>query len=381
MRFAALYMGHFPGTYVFTNREIAMLFEPFVARSLQLKNRIVMAPMTRSRAADTNMPNSLMAEYYGQRASAGLIVTEGTSPSPNGLGYARIPGLYNPAHAAAWTEITKTVHDKGGKIFVQLMHTGRVAHIDNLPAGAEVVGPSSAVYPGEMYTGAKGMQPHSLPRAMTEADIAHAVDEYAHSARLAVEAGFDGVELHGANGYLIEQFLNPNINQRSDAYGSTIEGRNRPAIEIARATVAAIGRDRVGIRLSPYGVFNGTGTFPEVEEQFLALASDLSKLGLLYLHLVDHSAMGAPPVPSGFKARLRAGFNGLFILSGGFNCATAEAALLEKRGDLVAFGRPFLANPDLVARLHAAAPLNEPDMATFYTPGSKGYTDYPALAA
>ncbi len=373
-------MGRFQGTYVFTIQGIAMLFEPFAARSLQLKNRIVMAPMTRSRAMDANTPNSLMAEYYGQRASAGLIITEGTSPSPNGLGYARIPGLYNTAHATAWKEITKTVHDKGGKIFVQLMHTGRVAHIDNLPAGAEVVGPSSAACPGEMYTDAKGMQPHSVPRAMTGADIAHAVDEYAHSARLALEAGFDGVELHAANGYLIEQFLNPNVNHRSDAYGNTIEGRNRLAIEIARATVAAIGPGRVGIRLSPYGVFNGTGTFPEVEEQFLALASDLSKLGLLYLHLVDHSAMGAPPVSADFKTRLRAGFNGLFIVSGGFNRATAEIALLEKRGDLVAFGRPFLANPDLVARLRAAAPLNEPDMATFYTPGPRGYTDYPALA-
>ncbi len=358
-------MGRFQGTYVFTIQGIAMLFEPFAARSLQLKNRIVMAPMTRSRAMDANTPNSLMAEYYGQRASAGLIITEGTSPSPNGLGYARIPGLFNMAHAAAWHEITETVHDKGGKIFVQLMHTGRVSHIDNLPAGAKVVGPSSAACPGEMYTDAKGMQPHSVPRAMTGSDIARAVDEYAHSAQLALDAGFDGVELHGANGYLIEQFLNPNVNQRTDGYGNTIEGRNRLAIEIASASVAAIGRDRVGIRLSPYGVFNGTGAFPEVEEQFLTLASDLSKLGLLYLHLVDHSAMGAPPVPADFKTRLRAGFNGLFILSGGFNRATAESALLEKRGDLVAFGRPFLANPDLVARLRAAAPLNEPDMATF----------------
>jgi N-ethylmaleimide reductase len=357
-----------------------MLFEPLAARSLQLKNRIVMAPMTRSRAVEANTPNSLMAEYYGQRASAGLIITEGTSPSPNGLGYPRIPALYNAAHAAAWQEITNTVHDKGGKIFVQLMHTGRVTNIANLPAGAEVVGPCSAVCPGEMYTDAKGMQPHSVPRAMTEADIAHAVDEYARSAQLALEAGFDGVELHGANGYLIEQFLNPNVNQRSDAYGSSIEGRNRLAIEIARATVAAIGRDRVGIRLSPYGVFNGTGAFSEVEPQFLALASELSTLGLLYLHLVDHSAMGAPPVPADFKTRLRGGFNGLFILSGGFNCAAAETALVEKRGDLVAFGRPFLANPDLVERLRAGATLNEPDMATFYTTGPKGYTDYPALA-
>jgi len=358
-----------------------MLFEPFAARSLQLKNRIVMAPLTRSRAVDANTPNSLMAEYYGQRASAGLIITEGTSPSPNGLGYPRIPGLYDAAHATAWKAITKTVHDKGGKIFVQLMHTGRVAQVANLPAGAEVVGPGNVACPGEMYTDAKGMQPHSVPRALTEADIARTVDEYAHSASLALDAGFDGVELHGANGYLIEQFLNPNVNQRVDAYGNSIEGRNRLAIEVARATVAAIGRDRVGIRLSPYGVFNATGEFPEVDAQYLALAAELSRIGLLYLHLVDHSAMGAPPVPADFKVRLRAGFNGLFILSGGFNRAAAETALLEKRGDLVAFGRPFIANPDLVERLRAGAVLNEPDMATFYTPGPKGYTDYPTLAA
>ena len=358
-----------------------MLFEPFVARTLQLKTRIVMAPMTRSRAVNANTPNALMAEYYGQRAAAGLIITEGTSPSPNGLGYARIPALYNEAQVRGWRAVTSAVHDRGGKIFVQLMHTGRVAHVANLPAGAEVVGPGSAACPGEMFTDALGMQPHSVPRAMTDADIAHAVREYAQSARLALEAGFDGVELHGANGYLIEQFLNPIVNQRSDGYAKTIAGRNRFALEVARATVAAIGADRVGIRLSPYGVFNGTGPFPEVESQFLALAAELSTIGILYLHLVDHSAMGAPPVPADFKTRLRAGFNGLFILAGGFDRATAEAALREHRGDLIAFGRPFLANPDLVARLRAGAPLNALDMATFYTPGAKGYTDYPTLAA
>jgi N-ethylmaleimide reductase len=358
-----------------------MLFEPFIARSLNLKNRIVMAPMTRSRAVDANTPNALMAEYYGQRATAGLIITEGTSPSPNGLGYARIPALYKDAHVKGWQGVTAAVHDRGGKIFVQLMHTGRVAHVANLPPGATVVGAGSAVCPGEMFTDSSGMQPHSVPREMTEADIVHAVGEFAHAAKLAREAGFDGVELHAANGYLIEQFLNPIVNQRSDGYGKTIGGRNRFALEVARATVAAIGADRVGIRLSPYGVFNGTGPFPELEPQFLALAADLSSIGLLYVHLVDHSAMGAPPVPPEIKLRLRAGFNGLFILSGGFDRATAEVALLENRGDLIAFGRPFLANPDLVARLRTGAPLNAPDMATFYTPGAKGYTDYPSLAA
>ncbi len=357
-----------------------MLFEPFSARSLQLKNRFVMAPMTRSRAADANTPNALMAEYYGQRASAGLIITEGTSPSPNGLGYARIPGLYNDAQVRGWKLSADAVHAKGGKIFVQLMHTGRVTHVANLPAGAEVVGPMAEACPGEMYTDAKGMQAHSLPRAMTERDIAAAVAEYAKSARLAMEAGLDGIELHAANGYLIEQFLNANVNKRTDGYGGSIAGRNRFAIEVARAVVAAIGADRVGIRVSPYGAFNSTGAFPEVEAQYLSLARELAAMGLLYIHLVDHSAMGAPPVPADFKAKLRGAFNGLFIASGGFDRASAEKALAEKRADLVAFGRPFLANPDLVERMRANAPLNAPDMATFYTPGPKGYTDYPALA-
>ncbi len=356
-----------------------MLFDPLSVRSLTLTNRIVMAPLTRSRAVDANTPNALMAEYYAQRAAAGLIITEGASPSPNGLGYARIPGLFNQSHVLGWKQVTSAVHAKGAKIFIQLMHTGRVSHIANLPAGAEVVGPTSNVCPGEMYTDSQGMQPHRVPRAMPEADIVRVVGEYAQSARLALEAGFDGVELHGANGYLIEQFLNPHVNTRSDAYGQGIEGRNQLAIAIARATVTAIGPERVGMRLSPFGVFNGTGEFPEVRAQYFALATQLSALRLLYLHLVDHSAMGAPPVPADFKLQLRGGFDGLFILAGGFNRETAESALVEKRGDLVACGRPFLANPDLVSRLRQRAVLNEPDPATFYTPGPKGYTDYPSF--
>jgi N-ethylmaleimide reductase len=356
-----------------------MLFEKFSAGALQLANRVVMAPLTRSRASPAHEPNELMATYYGQRATAGLIIAEGTSPSPNGLGYARIPGLYDAEQMQAWKATTSAVHAQGGKIFVQLMHCGRVAHIANLPAGAEVLGPDAIVCPGEMYTDTLGMQPHSIPRAMTEADIAHAVREYVISAKLALDAGFDGVELHAANGYLIEQFLNPLVNTRNDAYGANIEGRNRLALEIARATVAAIGFDRVGIRLSPFGVFNGTGEFPEVRVQHLALVKALSAMGLLYIHLVDHSAMGAPPVPAEFKLMLRNAFDGLCILCGGFDAASAEQALLEKRADLIAFGRPFLANPDLVARMRKNAPLNTPDESTFYVPGAKGYTDYPAL--
>ncbi|HEY8975005.1 MAG TPA: alkene reductase [Burkholderiaceae bacterium] len=357
-----------------------MLFDPIRIRNLQLSNRTVMSPMTRSRAVEANTPNALMAEYYAQRASAGLIVTEGTSPSPDGLGYARIPGLFDARHVAGWKLVTDAVHAAGGRIVVQLMHTGRVGHLANLPAGAQVLGPTAEALPGQMYTDSQGMQPHTPPRAMTEADIARAVDEFAQSARLAVEAGFDGVELHAANGYLIEQFLNPNVNTRTDRYGGTIAGRNRFALEVARAAAAAIGGDKVGIRLSPYGVFNGTGPFADVEAQYLALVTELSTLGLLYLHVLDHSAMGAPAVPAAIKTTLRRAFNGPFIAAGGFDAASAEQVLARGEADLVAFGRPFLANPDLVARMKAAAPMNDVDMDTFYTPGAKGYTDYPALA-
>jgi N-ethylmaleimide reductase len=356
-----------------------MLFDPYVAGSLKFANRAVMSPMTRSRAVDANTPNALMAEYYGQRASAGLIITEGTSPSPNGLGYPRIPGLYNAAQVAGWKLCTDAVHAKGGRIYVQLMHTGRVTQAANLPAGAEVVGPMAAACPGEMYTDSKGMQPHSTPRAMADKDIAAAIAEYAHSATLAVEAGFDGVELHAANGYLIEQFLNANVNQRTDGWGGNIAGRNRFALEVARAAVAAIGAERVGIRLSPHGAFNATGSFPDTDAQFLELARELSALRLSYLHVLDHSAMGAPAVPEALKAGLRAAFKGTFILTGGFDAMSAEAALKAGKADLIGFGRPFLSNPDLVARMRSGAAMNAPDMGTFYTPGAKGYTDYPAL--
>ena len=264
---------------------------------------------------------------------------------------------------------------------MQLMHTGRVTHVANLPAGAEVVGPSAEICPGEMYTDAQGMQPHSPPRAMTDKDITQAVGEYVQSARFAIEAGFDGIELHAANGYLIEQFLSPHVNQRTDVYGASIEGRNRFALEVARATTEAIGADRVGIRLSPDGVFNGTGAFPDVEQQYLVLVRELSALKLMYLHVLDHSAMGTPPVPAELKQKLRDSFSGPFILAGGFDQASAEKALAENRADLIAFGRPFLANPDLVKRFQSGAALNAPDMATFYTADAKGYTDYPTLAA
>jgi N-ethylmaleimide reductase len=354
-----------------------MLFEPFTSPALKLKNRVVMAPLTRSRAVAANTPNDLMAEYYGQRAGAGLIITEGTSPSPNGLGYARIPGLFNAAHVAGWRNVTNAAHAGGAKIFVQLMHTGRVSHVANLPAGAKVVGPVAVALEGPIYTDAQGMQPHSTPHAMTADDIQHAIGEFVSAARLAIEAGFDGVELHAANGYLLEQFLNANVNTRTDGYGGSADKRNRFVLEVARATIAAIGAERVGIRVSPYGAFNNTGAFDGVDEQYLTLARELGALKLAYMHLVDHSSMGAPEVPAAFKAKLRAAFGGTFIASGGFDRASAEAALKDGRGDLVAFGRAWLANPDLIERMKAGIKLNDPDPSTFYTPGAKGYTDYP----
>jgi N-ethylmaleimide reductase len=232
-----------------------------------------------------------------------------------------------------------------------------------------------------MWVDGQGMLPHSQPHALSEAEIAGVVAEYAQSARLAVEAGFDGIELHAANGYLIEQFLNANVNTRTDGYGGSAAARNRFALEVARACAAAIGADKVGIRLSPHGAFNATGTFDGVEAQLLALTQELSALGLAYLHVLDHSAMGAPGVPAEYKAALRAAFKGVFILAGGFDGDSAQAALSAGQADLIAFGRPFLANPDLVERLRRQADLNAPDFGTFYTPDAKGYTDYPLLAA
>ena len=356
-----------------------MLFEPTTLRALSLSSRTVMAPMTRSRAIG-NLPNALMATYYAQRASAGLIITEGVSPSPNGLGYARIPGLFNEQQASAWKQVTDAVHAQGGRIVVQLMHTGRVTHAANLPAGAEVLGPTDEVCPGQMWTDSQQMQPHTAPRAMTGEDIQHTIDEYAQACRLAMQAGFDGVELHAANGYLIEQFLNANVNRRSDDWGGGAEARNRFALDVARACAAAIGAERVGIRLSPHGAFNATGAFPGVDAQYEALVSALSAMGLMDVHLLDHSALGAPAVPAALKQALRSAFKGPFILAGGFDATRAEAVLQAGQADLIAFGRPFLANPDLVARMKRGATLNAPDMATFYTPDAKGYTDYPTLA-
>lgn len=354
------------------------LFSTFKLGPITLANRIVMSPMTRNRSLG-NIPGPIVATYYGQRASAGLIITEGTSPSPNGLGYARIPGIYSTEQLKGWKAVTAAVHAKGGRIYVQIMHTGRIGHPANLPPGAEILGPSAVAAKGKMFTDTQGLQPHPAPRAMTTAEIKKAVDEFAQGAKNAIEAGFDGIELHSANGYLLEQFLNPGSNTRTDSYGGSIENRCRFVLEVAAATVKAAGKDRVGIRLSPYGLFNDMASFPETEQQYEYLAKQLGALGLVYMHLVDHSSMGAPkPAESTFD-KMRAAFKGTIVLSGGYDRERAQKDLASGRGHLVAFGRPFLANPDLPARLKSGAALATGDMNTFYTADEKGYTDYPAL--
>ena len=357
-----------------------LLFNKTTLGSLALQNRLVMAPMTRNRATG-NVPNDLMAQYYAQRAAAGLIVTEGTSPSPNGLGYPRIPGIFSAEQVAGWKRVTDAVHAKGARIFVQFMHCGRIAHPLNLPAGARVLAPSAVAAAGEMYTDAEGMKPHPVPQAMNEADIQAAIEEFAQAARNAVAAGFDGIELHAANGYLLEQFIRPNSNTRTDRYGGAIENRARFVLKVVDATAQAIGKDKIGIRLSPFGVFNDMPLYDAMEADYGYLARELNARRPAYVHLVDHSPMGAPKVPDSIKATFRKEFKGALILSGGYDAARAEADLAAGKCDLVAVGRPFLANPDLVARWQAGAAVNAPDMQTFYTPGPKGYTDYPALAA
>jgi N-ethylmaleimide reductase len=357
-----------------------VLFDSFSLGPITLANRVVMAPMTRNRATPTNVPTPAMATYYAQRATVGLIVTEGVSPSPNGLGYPRMPGLFTPEQAAAWRVVTYAVHAEGGKIFAQLMHTGRASHAANLPFGAEVLSSTAAALPGEIWTDVLGQQVPTTPRAMTDADITATIAEFVVAAQFAVAAGFDGIELHGANGYLIEQFINGNVNTRTDAWGGSAAARNRFALAVVDAVVEAIGAARVAIRLSPYGTFNATGAFGGVDEQFVALARELGARQLAYLHLVDHSSMGAPTVPVALVGEMRRAFGGVYIASGGFDKARAVATLQNGGADLIAFGRPILANPDFVARLQQDEPLTAPDFATFYTPGETGYTDYPVLA-
>jgi len=353
------------------------LFSEQKIGSTELKNSIVMAPMTRCRSIG-NIPNELMAEYYGQRAGAGLIVTEGTSPSPNGLGYARIPGIFSKKQVAGWKKTTSAVHAKGGRIFIQLMHTGRISHPLNMPAGAEVLAPSAVKAAGQMWTDASKMQDFAVPKEMTAEDIIHTNAEYVTAAKNAIEAGFDGVELHGANGYLLEQFLSPFSNIRTDSYGDSIENRCRFVLEVAKAVADEIGKEKTGIRLSPYGVASDMPHYPEIDAEYNYLSLQLNEIGIAYIHLVDHSAMGAPAVPLEIKKAIRNNFKNTIILCGGFDKEKAEAAIESGLCDLAAFGRPFINNPDLVERLKHNWPLSqELHMDLFYGADEKGYTDYP----
>ena len=353
------------------------ILAPYEKEGLKLKNHLIMAPMTRSRAID-NIPNSLMAEYYGQRANAaGLIITEGTSPMPNGLGYPRIPGIFSQAQIDGWKVVTDAVHAHNSKIFIQLMHTGRIGHKDNLPEGAELIGASGVKASGQIYTDKSGMQEHTMPEALTTEGVKENIKGHVTAAKNAIAAGFDGIELHGANGYLIEQFLNPNVNTRTDEYGGSIEGRAKFVIELAEKIAAAIGKDKGGIRFSPYNKLGDMQAYPEneVHETYAYLAKELDKIGIAYIHI----GRMQDAQPKTFDA-IRAAFKGTIIFCNGFTPETAAAALDNGDADLIAFGRSFLANPDLDKRITLNAPLNEVDPSTFFTPGPKGLTDYPLLA-
>ncbi len=354
------------------------IFETYTLGDLTLKNKIVMAPMTRSRAIN-NIPNQLMRTYYTQRADAGLIITEGTSPSENGLGYARIPGAFTDAQIAGWKNVAEGVHEKDGLIFVQLMHTGRVTSVINLPKGAKTIAPSAVpLIEGEMYTDDAGMQPHDTPQEMTLTDIENTQNEFVKASKNLIEAGIDGIELHSANGYLLDQFLNPKTNKRTDNYGGSYKNRARFVLETARKVVAAIGGSKVGIRFSPYGVFNDMqGEFEDLIEMYTYIAEELSKLNIAYIHIVDQRvAMNAPEFATDIKKTIQQHFSGTIIVGGDIHTAEGAEELLNQGYDLVYIGRPFISNPSLVEKLKTKEPLIQPNFDLLYTPDEKGYLDY-----
>ncbi|MDR1424349.1 MAG: alkene reductase [Azoarcus sp.] len=336
-----------------------------------LKNRLVMAPMTRSRANDDGVQPDIAATYYGQRASAGLIISEGVFPSPMGKGYVHTPGLITEAQNSAWKHITDAVHARGGLIFMQVMHCGRISHPMLLPDGATPVAPSAIKPAGQAWTDA-GLQDFVTPHALSATEIAAIVADYRQAARRALEAGFDGIELHAASGYLPEQFLSSGSNQRTDAYGGSATQRTRFVLEILRAMVDEAGGERVGIKISPEMNFNDIAD-ANPQETFTTLVDGLHGLGLAYLHVALFGAQ------TDYHTLLRPRFDGAYLIGGGLDQAKAEALIDEKRADAVVFGGAFLANPDLPERFRRGAALNAPDKATFYGPGEKGYTDYPAL--
>ncbi len=348
-------------------RTNSRLFESLRLGKQTLRNRIVLAPMTRSRAAAGNVPGELAPTYYAQRASAGLLITEASQVSPQGVGYISTPGIHSQEQVAGWKRVTEAVHAKGGKIFIQLWHVGRTSHPD-FHGGALPVAPSAIGYDGEAFT-QNGRKKIVTPRALEKSEILAIVEDFRRATHNARAAGFDGVEIHGANGYLIDQFLEDVSNKRTDEYGGSVENRARFLIQVTKAAISAWDAEHVGVRLSPLGTFGGMGD-SDPDATFGHAIRELGKLGIAYLHLVAD--------PEGRFARH---FPGVVIANGGYTKDRAEAALKSGHAALIAFGVPFLANPDLPEKLRVDAPLNEPDRATFYGGDAKGYTDYPTLAA
>ncbi|MBL8272016.1 alkene reductase [Steroidobacter sp.] len=355
--------------------QASRLFEQADLRGLRLRNRVVMAPMTRGRAGAARTANALMAEYYGQRAEAGLIVSEATAISAQGYGWNGSPGIYTEAHAAGWRLVTDAVHARGGRIFLQLWHMGRVSHPDFLD-GATPVAPSAIAAAGDTYT-PTGKKPYVQPRALTEPEIADIVRDYARATRLAKQAGFDGVEIHGANSYLIDQFIRDGSNRRTDRYGGSIENRLRLLVEVTEAVTKAWSADRVGVRLSPNNSYNDMRDSQPVAT-FTAAAAALDRFGLAYLHLVEDVV--ATPQNVRTAPAIRKAFKGTLILNSSYDLNSGTAALAANAADLIAYGKPFISNPDLVTRYRKGLSLAEPNSKTFYSDGVQGYTDYPATS-
>jgi len=358
------------------------LFESYKLKSLPLKNRIVMAPMTRCRSGDGDTPTPLMAEYYAQRASAGLIITEGTPVSPSASGYLWTPGIYTTKQIAGWSQVTKATHDAGGRIFAQIWHVGRISHQslqpdNSAPEGPTDEQPEDAVCFAYDESGNPGNVPVSRPRALDIDGIARIRQAFVQAAHNALKAGMDGVEIHGANGYLFDEFLNSVVNTRNDTYGGSVENRCRLLLETVDAVTDAIGVEKTGVRISPNGRFNAMPEDPDMETTFLYLAQELDRRGIAYLHINDQSTFGMPAIPDDLIQKIRAAFHGPIILCGGYDADRAQAAIDEGIAELIAFGVAYLANPDLPARLENGWPLNEANQDTFYGGGEIGYTDYP----
>lgn len=358
------------------------LLSPFTLGSLPLNNRVVMAPMTRSRAGKEGIANALMAEYYAQRASAGLIITEGTFISDQAIGWLNVPGIMNDAHGEGWKQVVDVVHQKGGKIFLQLWHCGRASHSSFHINNTLPVAPSAIAIEGDPIHTPNGKQPLEVPRALETDEIPLVVEDYRQAAARAKTAGFDGVEIHGANGYLIDEFLQSKSNHRSDRYGGSLENRYRFLKEIVEAVITVWPADRVGVRLSPNGVYNSMGS-TDFRETFLYVAGQLNQFGLAYLHLLDGLAFGFHEQGEPMTlTEFRQVFTGPIIGNCGYNQPEAEAAIAENKADLIAFGRPFISNPDLVERFTHGWPLNPvADTSVWYSFDSKGYTDYPVYQA